>query len=312
MTATGASAAVVHRPVAAAFWMIGSIIGFSALAISGREIGTALDTFEMMLYRSLIGVIVVVACAAATGRLHEVETRHLGHHALRNIIHFAGQNLWLYALALIPLAQLFAVEFSSPLIVALTAPFFLSERLTRTKLMAVLIGFCGILIVARPFGTGGLSVGLVTALLCAVAFAGTAIATKRLTRRASIIGILFWLAAMQSIFSLICAGYDGSITWPDAGTIPWVIVMGLAGLGAHFSLTKALTLAPASVVTPVDFLRLPVIALIGMVFYAERLDLMVIFGGTIIFFANLLNIRAEAKYRYVTRPSPGPERNVTN
>ncbi|MCV2872917.1 DMT family transporter [Defluviimonas sp. WL0050] len=300
MTQFIAPVAGVHRPVAAAFWMIGSILGFSALAISGREIGAALDTFEMMLYRSLIGVIVVVAFARTTGRLNEIELRHLGHHALRNIIHFAGQNLWLYALALIPLAQLFAVEFSSPLIVALTAPFFLSERLTRTKLMAVLIGFCGILIVARPFGTGGLSVGLVTALLCAVAFAGTAIATKRLTRRASIIGILFWLAAMQSIFSLICAGYDGSITWPDAETIPWVIVMGLAGLGAHFSLTKALTLAPASVVTPVDFLRLPVIALIGMAFYAEPLDLLVIFGGTIIFFANLLNIRAEAKYRYVT------------
>lgn len=302
MTATGAPHDHgAHHPVAAAFWMVGSIIGFSALAISGREIGAALDTFEMMLYRSLIGVIVVVVFAVTTGRLDEVEARHLGHHALRNIIHFAGQNLWLYALALIPLAQLFAVEFSSPLIVALTAPFFLSERLTRTKLIAVLIGFFGILLVARPFGAGGLSVGLITALLCAVAFAGTAIATKRLTRKASVIGILFWLAAMQSVFGLICAGYDGSITWPGAKSIPWVIVMGLAGLGAHFSLTKALSLAPASVVTPVDFMRLPVIALIGMSHYGEPLDLWVFWGGAIILVANLLNIRAEAGYRYVTR-----------
>lgn len=293
MTATGAPRDIaVHRPVAAALWMIGSIVGFSALAVSGREIGVALDTFEMMLYRSLIGVVVVVAFATATGRLGEVEARHLGQHTLRNVIHFAGQNLWLYALALIPLAQLFAVEFSSPLIVALTAPFFLSERLTRIKLIAVLLGFCGILIVAHPFGAGGLTVGLIAALLCAMAFAGTAIATKRLTRVTSVIGILFWLAVMQSVFGLICAGYDGDISLPDPRSLPWVVVMGFAGLGAHFSLTKALSLAPASIVTPVDFLRLPVIALIGTAFYAEPLDSWVLIGGCVILAANWINVRA--------------------
>ena len=301
MTATGAPRdVVVHRPLAAALWMIGSIVGFSALAISGREIGAALDTFEMMLYRSLIGVIVVTGFATLTGRLSEVEPRHLGQHALRNVIHFAGQNLWLYALALIPLAQLFALEFSSPLIVALTAPFFLAERMTRIKLIAVLMGFCGILIVARPFGTGGLSVGLIAALLCALAFAGTAIATKRLTRVTSVIGILFWLAVMQSILGLICAGFDGDIAWPEAGVVPWVVVMGLAGLVAHFSLTKALSLAPASIVTPVDFLRLPVIALIGTAFYAEPLDFWVLVGGCVILAANWINVRAGSRFRSVT------------
>lgn len=293
MTTTAAPRDIaVHRPVAAALWMIGSIVGFSALAVSGREIGTNLDTFEMMLYRSLIGVIVVVTFATTTGRLNQIEARHLGQHAVRNVIHFAGQNLWLYALALIPLAQLFAVEFSSPLIVALTAPFFLSERMTRTKFMAVLLGFSGILIVAHPFGAGGLSIGLIAALLCALAFAGTAIATKRLTRVAPVASILFWLAVMQSVFGLVCAGYDGDIALPGAETMPWVMVMGLAGLGAHFSLTKALTLAPASIVTPVDFLRLPVIALIGTAIYAEPLDQWVLIGGCVILIANWINVRS--------------------
>ena len=290
----------IHRPIAAAFWMLGSILGFSALAVSGREIGAALDTFEMMLYRSLIGIAVVVTVAFCTGRQREIRTDHLGLHALRNVVHFAGQNLWLYALALIPLAQLFALEFSYPILVALTAPIFLAERLTPTKLLAAAVGFAGILIVARPFGAGGLSVGLVAALLCALGFAGSAIVTKRLTRVATILCILFWLAVMQSAFGLILAGWDGRIALPGPAILPWVVVMGLAGLLAHFCLTKALTLAPASVVTPIDFLRLPLIALVGMTLYAEPLDLWVFAGGAVIFAANWINVRAEAKYRYVT------------
>ncbi len=288
-----------NRPLAGALWMTGSIIGFSFLAISGREIGGALDTFEMMFYRSLIGVIVVVVVAAATGRWREIGTADLKLHALRNVIHFAAQNLWLYALALIPLAQLFAVEFSNPLILALSAPFFLSEQLTRKKLLAVAIGFTGILIVAQPFGSGGLSVGLLAALLCAVGFAGTSIVTKRLTRVTTIICILFWLATMQTLFGLICAGYDGQVALPSRAVLPWVIVMGLAGLIAHFSLTKALSLAPASVVAPVDFLRLPVIALVGTAFYSEPLDLWVLVGGAIIIAANWINIRAGSEFRNV-------------
>lgn len=290
----------IHRPVAAAAWMLGSILGFSALAVSGREIGAALDTFEMMLYRSLIGIVVVVAVVYGTGRQGEIRAGHLGHHALRNVVHFAGQNLWLYALALIPLAQLFALEFSYPILVALTAPVFLAERLTPTKLLAAAIGFAGILVVARPFGAGGLSVGLVAALLCALGFAGSAIVTKRLTRVATILCILFWLAVMQSAFALVLAGWDGRIALPGPKVLPWVVVMGLAGLFAHFCLTKALTLAPASVVTPVDFLRLPLIALVGMTLYAEPLDPWVFAGGAVIFAANWINVRAEAKYRYVT------------
>lgn len=282
----------IHRPLAGAAWMLGSIAGFSALAVSGREIGAALDTFEMMLYRSLIGVLVVVLAAAASGRLGEITARHIGLHTFRNVIHFAGQNLWLYALALIPLAQLFALEFSNPLIVALAAPFLLSERLTRRKLLAVLLGFGGVLIVAQPSSAGGLSVGLVAALLCAVAFAGTAIVTKRLTRVASVTCILFWLATMQSVFGLVCAGLDGSIALPRPDILVWVAVMGLTGLVAHFSLTKALSLAPASVVTPVDFLRLPVIALIGMALYDEPLNLWVLAGGCVILAANWINVRS--------------------
>jgi drug/metabolite transporter (DMT)-like permease len=284
----------VHRPLLAALWMMGSVTGFSLIAVSGREIAGALNPPEMMLYRSLIGAVLVIAYAVWSGRTSEITTERLGIHALRNAIHFAGQNLWLYALALIPLAQLFAVEFSAPLMVALAAPLLLGERMTAVKIVSAGLGFAGILIVARPFSEAGVGAGILLALASAVGFAGSMIVTKRLTRRVTVIGILFWLTLMQSAFALALAGWDGQIAVPGAAEAPWVAVMGIGGIVAHMGLTKALSLAPATIVVPVDFLRLPVIAVVGMLVYAEPLDLWVFVGGAIIFGANWLNLTASA------------------
>ena len=95
---------------------------------------------------------------------------------------------------------------------------------------------------------------------------------------------------MQAVFGLICAGYDGDIALPSLQTLPWVVLIGCAGLLAHFCLTKALSIAPASVVMPIDFVRLPVIAIVGMLLYAEPLDALVFVGAAFIFAANYLNI----------------------
>ena len=105
------------------------------------------------------------------------------------------------------------------------------------------------------------------------------------------LNILFWLTAIQALLGILCAGFDGQIAWPSAENWPWLIVIGAAGLTAHFCLTKALSQAPASIVMPVDFLRLPVISIVGAVFYTESLDLWVLLGGCVILGANLLNLR---------------------
>ena len=168
------------------------------------------------------------------------------------------------------------------------------------RLMAALIGFTGILIVARPFGADGLSYGLLVALGCAFSFAGAAILTKRLTRIVSVFCILFWLTLSQTLMALISAGWDGDIALPSAHVAPWVLVMGVSGIVAHLGLTKALSLAPATIVTPIDFLRLPLIAIIGMMFYAEPFDRWVIVGGAVIFCANWLNLRAESRGKRAT------------
>ena len=233
----------------AALWMIGSILCFSAMAVAGREVSFELDTFEIMMYRSLVGVIVVTIVASAFGTLNQVNTDRLGLHFARNISHFVGQNLWFYALTLIPFAQLFAFEFSVPLWVMLVAPFLLGEKLTKLRVASVLLGFIGILIVTRPW-IAGLTPGILPAALCAIGFAGAVIFTKKLTQTTTITCILFWLTLMQLGMGLLCAGYDGDIALPSARTLPLLILIGLAGLCAHFCLTSALKLAPATIVTP--------------------------------------------------------------
>ncbi|MCI2398409.1 DMT family transporter [Aliiroseovarius subalbicans] len=286
---------MVRNPIlTAALWMIGAIGSFSAMAVAGRAVSFELDTFELMLYRSLIGITIVLVAARLSGTLGQVNRRHMGWHFARNLSHFTGQNLWFFAVTVIPLAQVFALEFTSPLWVTVLAPFFLSERLTRTRAFAAVMGFIGILIVARP-GLDSLSPGVLAAALSAIGFAGSAVFTRRLTRTESITCILFWLTVMQAVFGVICAGYDGDVTLPSAATAPWLLLIGCAGLVAHFCLTKALSLAPATVVIPIDFTRLPLIALIGMVFYDEGLDWLVFLGAAIIIGANIVNLRAEAR-----------------
>jgi drug/metabolite transporter (DMT)-like permease len=278
--------------VKAALWMLGAVVSFTAMAVAGREMAHELDTFEIMLYRSFIGIAVVLSVARVAGTLGQISRQRLGLHFIRNLSHFTGQNLWFYAIALIPFAQLAAFEFTTPLWVALLAPFFLSEQLTRVRVFAAIIGFCGILLVARP-GSLSIGPGTIAAALCAIGFAGAMISTKLLARTESTTCILFWLTVMQAVLGLICAGYDGDIAVPSLTTLPGIIVVGLGGLLAHFCITTALQFAPAVIVSPMDFIRLPIMALVGMLFYQETVDSWVVFGALLVFGGNILNIYTE-------------------
>lgn len=282
------------RPLAAAAWMLGTLASFSAMAVAARHATARLDTFEIMLYRSLIGFAVLCLILTAAGRWRAVNTERLWLHFLRNLCHFGGQNLWLLAVALIPLAHVFALEFTVPIWIALAAPLILGERLTRFRLGSALVGFLGILIVTRP-DTAVLGPGHLAALSAAIFFAGSALSTKLLTRGTTTACILFWLTLMQAVMGLAFAGYDGEIALPGREALGPVAVIGLTGLTAHYCLTSALARAPASVVMPVDFLRLPLIAVVGMLVFDEPLELMVFLGAGIIFAAAYANVLVETR-----------------
>ena len=283
---------VTSQPLKAAVWMIGTMVSFSLMAISGRELAPELNTFEIMFFRSLIGLVLVVTIGTLSGNLHQIKTDRLGLHMLRNTAHFTGQNLWFLAVAFIPFSQVFALEFSTPLWVALLAPVFLGEALTRRRLLSVGIGFSGVLIVARP-DFSQLNPAILAAMACAICFACSLMTTKKLTIDQSTTCILFWLTLMQLGMGLVAVVLTGSLSAPQGIDYIWVTTVSICGLTAHFCIARALALAPAIVVIPLDFLRLPLISLIGFLAYDEAFEWAVVFGAMLIFSAVLINLQAE-------------------
>lgn len=284
------------QPLKAFAWMLGAIASFTAMAVAGRALHAEMNTFEMMLYRSVIGFVVVVGVLLARGGARAaITTRHPWLHLARNTAHYLGQNLWLYAVALIPLAQLAALEFTNPIWVVLLAPLLLGEAMTLPRLAAAGLGFTGVLIVAQP-GVAPFDAGHVAALVSGLCFALNTIFTRRIMAFDPVLCVLFWMTLSQGLASLVLS-LPGGIPAPTAATAPWLIVVGVSGLSAHYALTSALGHAPASVVAPMEFLRLPIIALVGMFAYEEPLRLIVFIGAAVIIAGNLVGLRA-------ARPSP--------
>ena len=284
------------RPLLALLWMLGAIASFLLMSVAGRAILQEFDTFELMLYRSAIGFVAVAIIIALSPRgFAQVRTRHPGLHVTRNLFHFTGQNLWFFALGSIPLAQLAALEFTAPIWVALLAPMLLGEMLTRPRIIAAALAFIGVLIVAQP-GASPIGPGHLAALGAAVTFALNTIYTRRIMAFDDVLCVVFWMTLSQGLMSFFIA-LPGGIPLPSPGILPWLAVVGLTGLSAHYALTSALGWAPANVVAPMEFLRLPAAAVLGAVIYGEPLSVAVFAGAVLIIGGNLSSLRSERRRR---------------
>jgi drug/metabolite transporter (DMT)-like permease len=291
------------RLVPAVLWMIGALLSFSTMAVSIRELSHVLGIFEILALRSALGLAALCAIALARPDLRQsIPTRHIWLHLTRNSVHFASQVAWATSLTLLPLATVFSLEFTMPAWTALMAAIFLNERLTRSRIGAVILGFIGVLVIIRP----GLQTFQPAALLTLSAAFGYGIAltaTKRLTATDTAFAIVLWMNAMQLPMNL--AGSDlMSYTKLGAGQIVPMIGLGVAGLTSHYCLSNAFRFGEATIVVPIDFLRIPLIALVGWWLYAEPLDVFVFVGAGLIVSGILWNLRVEARRRPVAQPAP--------
>ena len=279
----------------ALLWMAGALLSFSMIAIAGREAGRGTDTVQIMFYRAAFGLPIIIAVALATGAARTTFTMtRLPLHGLRASIHFIAQFSWLYALGLITLAELFAIEFTAPLWVALTAPLFLAEKLTPVRLAAGVLGFIGVLVIAQP---GSTTFGLGTALgmVAAIGFAANMITTKLLTRTETTLCVLFHMMWIQLVIAAVLIGFKPHVA--DTTTMLWVAAVAVLGLTAHFSLTQAFAHADAINVAPMDFLRLPLIIAAGALIYGEAVSPWLMLGAAIVIAANLINMFGERIWR---------------
>lgn len=297
----------------AALWMALALCMFSMVAITGREAGSALaaaagnaspdfiDTLHIMLVRGLVGLVLVLAVIVASPRgLRVIELSRIRLHAGRNGVHYLAQFCWFHALGLITLSQLFALEFTSPLWVALFAWALLGERFTALRGMAVVCGFIGMLVVVQP-QTMSISLGSAFALTAAIGFALSMIATKRLIANEDTLCILFHMSWMQLAVSALLVAPVFEI--PTTNALLWMIGVGVTSTGAHFALANAFREADAMIVAPMDFLRLPLIAAIGVLVYGEAIAPEVAIGATLILLANVLNLWGQSRIEKTVKPA---------
>ena len=281
------------------FWMLGALLSFSALAVSIRVLASMLNVFEVLAVRSAFASFILIALVYLRPQLrHGLYPRRMTAHTARAAIHLASQYGWALAVLQLPLAMVFALEFTSPVWICLLAPIFLRERMTVNRIATIVLGFAGVLIILRP-GLETVQFASLLVLAAALGYAIFNLITKKLTGTETTFAIVFWMNILQFPMTLIFSDplFFMHIGWER---LPAAIAVGVSGLSAHFCLTKAFQSGDASVVMPFDFLRIPIIAVVGWAFYGEALDIFVFAGAAVIVAGVAWNLRAEAKYRSPT------------
>ena len=267
--------------------MAGWLTLMVVIAVAGREATRELSVFQIMLMRSVLGMVLLWPLVHAAGGLSAMRTQRLPQHVARNVVHYAAQYGWFVALTLIPLAQLVSIEFTMPIWSAVLAVFFLGERMNGRKWLAVVLGLVGVAVIVRP-SAGSVDLGQLIALACALGFAISVVLVKSLTRTESAVAIIFWMLVVQSAIGLVPALMVWQ--WPSAPIWGWVVVVAFCGTFSHYCFARAMQHADATVVVPMDFLRVPLTALVGWLVYAEALDLFTGLGVGLILAGNVLNL----------------------
>jgi drug/metabolite transporter (DMT)-like permease len=278
-----------NHAVIAAIWMSGTLLSFMVMAIGGRELSARLSTFQILFFRSIVGLL-IVGFFLGCNDWRQIFTKNVKVHILRNISHFGGQFGWFYGIGFIPLAEVFALEFTVPVWTALLATILLKEKVTRARVAAIVLGVVGVILILRP-GLAVISPAALAVLGGAFCYALSHTLTRRLALVDTPLTILFYMTVIQLPLGFVTSMFNWMT--PSLAMLPWIMVVGVAALSGHYCMTRALAIADAIVVVPLDFLRLPLIAAVGFLFYKESLDWLVLVGGAVMFSGNLVNIQAE-------------------
>jgi drug/metabolite transporter (DMT)-like permease len=276
----------------AALWMAGWLALMLMIAVAGREALREINVFQLILIRSSVGLLLLYPLIHRAGGFAVVKTKRLPQHIARNIIHFGAQLGWFFALTLIPIGQVVAIEFTMPIWTAILAAFFLGERMTGWKIVAIALGLVGVIVIVRP-ATGEINPGQLIALAAAVGFGISIAVVKSLTRTEQTLAIIFWMLVVQTAAGFFPALYVW--TWPPAHIWGWVVVIAFCGTFSHYCMARAMLHADATVVIPMDFLRVPLTATVGWLIYSERLDLFTVLGAALILTGNLLNLKPNSQ-----------------
>ena len=269
-------------------WMLGTLASFSLMAVGARELGGEVSVFQILLFRSVIGLLCLLLFILFSGNRVSLQSERLGLHTFRNVFHFAGQYGWFLGIGLLSLAEVIALEFTVPIWTLIIAAIFLGEAITKPKLISVFLGVVGVLMIVQP-GYAIIDSASFIVLAAAICYAISHTATKSLSTSESAISILLYMCLLQLPIGLLLSLAKWS--WPVDEQWLWLVVIGLSALSAHYCMAKAMLYAEVTVVVTLDFLRLPLMVLVGIFFYAEQFELSLILGGVLMLMGSLMNFK---------------------
>ena len=251
---------------------------FVGVTVAVRYLGTSMNPVQAAFIRYCFGIVLILPLLSRAGVM-SLDRDRLGFHALRGLVHGGGVILWFLAMSRIPISEVTALGFTTPIFVTLGAAVFLSERLKPYRVAAVLLGFIGALLILRP-GLRVIDIGALAQLGAAPLFACSYLMAKSATRREASSMIVILL----SVFCTLTLALPALMVWRTP-TLEELLLLGLTALLAtsgHYCMTRALEAAEVSAVQPFTFLQLVWATILGLILFDEHPDVWIWIGGAVI------------------------------
>ncbi len=269
-------------------WMLGTLLSFSFMAICARELSGEIATQQTLFFRSTIGLVCVSIVLFTTKNSVGFRSNKIGLHVLRNIFHFAGQYGWFLGIGLLPLAEVFALEFTVPIWTLAIASITLGEKISARKLISIILGILGVFVILQP-GVSIIDSASFIVLGAAICYAVSHTATKSLSSSEPALSVLWHMCLIQLPFGFFLS--LPSWVWPVGAQWYFLLVIGLTALSAHYCMVKAMQHAEATTVVTLDFLRLPLITLVGVALYSEAMEVTLLLGGLLMLAGNIVSLK---------------------
>jgi len=282
-----------NKKILGTIWMLGFILNITITAICIRELSFKYSSFEIQNFRNIFSIIIILIFFKAKNNVH-LTTFQLKNNFIRNIFHFIGQSAWTWGLTVLPLAVVFSLEFTMPIWAAIIAIIIFKEKITLNKILFLILGLLGTWIILLP-DTKYIGIYNIIVLFSAITYAIAHNFTKKLTGTDSIISILFYMSIIQLPFSLIGSFIVDDLHYNIAKEMPLIILLTITSLLAHYCLSSALKNSEASVVLPIDYIRLPLIIFIGWYYYDEIISSNVFIGSVFIIFGVIVFLNKDFK-----------------
>ena len=267
-------------------WMLLGVISFCMLAIGVKEISSNISSIQIIFFRSFIGLILLFVFFRK--KFQELTFKKIKIHLKRNIFHLFGQYGWVLGIVYLSLTEVTAIEFTVPIWIIIFATLYLNEKMTKWKIVSVLMCFLGVLVIIRP-GFEIFKINTIIVLLSAISYSIAHISTKKIVKTETPLDIIIIMCITQTPIAFVLSLNNWN--YPNLPDLFWLIIIAISAISAHFSLAKAFKKSNIGEIITIDYIRLPILSLVGILIYNEDFDILLLIGAFLIIVGNYINLK---------------------